>query len=268
MSARPEKTTFFGTVVLSLAICYLSPCSAQESATPKVARVTVPFVGCKSDGQIGPLDPPTEAEKIVQIDPKLAQKLAYYEPARSSGVLAPRGWYCFGTYGSDGDSTFVIPEPVDSGRVFSGVWRNLTGAAIEVDHQYGGTSGRHAVAQVIARVFPRYKPFVDGVVEMFDFLAEGMVFGPYPSDELVYRSDRVVEYRTPPRLEGLGTITSKLNPSDRPIVGVATLLGELPEIDALLLSVRLPPEMMSLQGSIVEQLEREAAAGVPPNQPR
>ena len=55
-----------------------------------------------------------------------------------------------------------------------------------------------------------------------------MVFGPYSSDELVYKSDRVVEYRTPPRLEGLGTITSRLKPSDRPIGGVATLLGELP----------------------------------------
>lgn len=114
MSARPEKTRFFGTVVLSLAICSLCPCSAQEAATPKIARVTLPFVGCKSDGQVGPLDAPTEAEMIVQIDPKLAQKLAYYKPANSSGVMAPRGWSCFGTYGSGGDTTFVTPEPIDS----------------------------------------------------------------------------------------------------------------------------------------------------------
>ena len=266
MSARLAKTTLFGTVVVSLAICGPCTCSAQEAATPKTARVSVPFVGCRSDGQVGPLDAPTEAEMIVQIDPKLARKLAYYKPASSSGVLGPRGWSCFGTYGSGGDSTFVTPEPIDSARVFSGEWRNLTGAAIEVDHRNGGTSGRDAVAQVIARVFPRYKPFVDGVVEMFDFLAERMVFGPYPSDELIYRSDRVVEYRTPPRLEGLGTITSRLKPSDRPIGGVATLVGELPEIDALVLSVRLPPEMISLQRSIVEQLEHDA--GEPPNQPR
>ena len=266
--ARPKKNTLFGTILLTLAVGGLCLCSAQEKAKSNTARVTVPFVGCKSDGQAGPVDAPTEAEMVVQIDPKMAQKLAYYKAATSSGVLAPRGWYCFGTYDAGGDSTFVTPDPIDTGHFFLGARRTLTGAAIDVDHLYGGTSGRSLVARVIARVFPGYKSFVDGVIEMFDFLAKEMVFGPYPSDKLIYRSDRLVEYRTPPRSEGLGTMSSRLQPNNRAIGGFAALLGELPFVDVLLVSVRLPPEMISLEGAIVEQLEHEAVAAERPSQPQ
>ena len=266
--ARPNQKTLFGAILLTLAVGGLCLCSAQEKARSNTARVTVPFVGCKSDGQVGPVDAPTEGEIVVQIDPKMAQKLAYYKAANSSGVLAPRGWYCFGTYGAGGDSTFVSADAIDTGHFFSGERRTLTGAAIEIDHLYGGTSGRSVVAPIVARVFPRYKGFVDGVIEMYDFLAKEMVFGPYPSDKLVYRSDRLVEYRTPHRLEGLGTIASRLKPNDWAIGGFASLLGELPVVDVLLVSVRLPPEMISLEGAIVEQMEHEAVAGERPSQPQ
>ena len=103
---------------------------------------------------------------------------------------------------------------------------------------------------------------------MFDFLSPDMVYHPYPLDHLSYRSDRVVRYRTLPRSEGLGTTGGRLNPSDRPIEGVVALLGEMPEIDLLLLSVRLPPEMETLGRPIIQQLELEAVTEQPPNQPR
>jgi len=264
MVAWPRKSTLRSAVLLIFAV---RPCLGQQAANANTADIRVPLVGCKSGGQAGPVEAPTQNDKTVQVDRRLAQKLAYYKPASGSGVLAPRGWFCFGTYGSGGDTTFVTPEPIDSRRLFSEEWQSLTGPAVEVDYRFGGTSGRSSVARVIARVFPKYKTFVDGVVELFDSLAQEMVFGPYPADRLVYRSDRVVEYRTPAHSEGLGTAISRLKPNDQPIEGVATLLGEMPEIDLLLLTTRLPPELTSLKAPIIQELEREAA-GEPPNRAR
>ena len=55
------------------------------------------------------------------------------------------------------------------------------------------------------------------VLEMFDY---SVTYGPYATDNMVYRSDRLVKYRTPPNTEGLGTIHSGLRPNDLPIDGV------------------------------------------------
>jgi hypothetical protein len=71
----------------------------------------------------------------------------------------------------------------------------------------------------------------------------------------VYKSDRVVEYETPPQADGLGT-QSWIKKTDGPIDGVAMLIGETP--DLVLLSVRLPSELSSLTPAIVGQLERDA----------
>lgn len=134
---------------------------------------------------------------------------------------------------------------------------------VEVDFLYGGTSGRDAVARVIARVFPKYEAFVQGVLEMFERVYPDLTYRPYPTDKLLYDGDRVVEYRRQPNSEGLGTMTSRLKPNQQPIDGVATLVGEMPEVNLLLLTVRLPPEMNVLKPVIIHQLEREAAAGQP-----
>jgi hypothetical protein len=42
----------------------------------------------------------------------MAISLAYYSHHESSGsgVLAPRGWDCFGTYGSGGSTLYVVPR--------------------------------------------------------------------------------------------------------------------------------------------------------------
>jgi len=49
-----------------------------------------------------------------------------------------------------------------------------------------------------------------------------------------------------------------------PIEGVAILIGQIP--DALLLSVRLPPDLKGLASTIIRQVERDAAR-IPNNQP-
>ena len=151
MRAWTWNGTVFSTLVLTLALGGLRPRAAQPRETPKNALVRVPFVGCNSGGQAGPVEAPTEREKILQIDPKLARKLAYYKSGASPGVLAPRGWLCFGLYGSGGNETFVTPGPID---FFSDNWRNLMGQAVEVDFRNGGTSGRDSVARVNRTSFP------------------------------------------------------------------------------------------------------------------
>jgi hypothetical protein len=260
MPAWTWKNTLYLAVLPISIVGAFRICSAQQTTYLSKGLVRVPFVGCKSDGQVGPAEPPNDTKKVIEIDPKLARNLAYYESGATHGVLAPRGWFCFGLYGSGGDELFVAPGPIDRSTFFAGNWRNLTGPAVEVDFRYGGTSGRDSVAGVIARVFPNYRAFVLDVVGLFDDL--DLTYGPYPSDTLLYKGDRLVEFRTAPNSDGLGTITSRLEPNEQPIDGVATLVGEMPEVNLLLLSVRLPADLNALKPAIIQQLEREAAAGV------
>lgn len=239
-----------GIVVVILALC--AQCSLIAQPT---AAVSVPFVGCKSDGQTGPMEAPKGKSKSVSMSPQAAQRLAYYESAQGVGVLAPRGWYCFGTYGSGGDALFVSPQSIGSADFIGRTPAGFVGPAIEVSHRLGETSGRYDVAEVMARVFPAYKAFVTGVIDQFGQPAGSFPFGPYPNDILTYKDKRTVEYETPAQAGGLGT-RSSLKKNDRPIDGVAMLIGKTP--DLVLLSVRLPSGLTGLTPAIVGQLERDA----------
>jgi hypothetical protein len=104
LSVRP-----LGLVLAAFTIWFPSPLFAQTQPV-KGSDVQVPFVGCEADGQVGAVAAPKKAEKVVKIDAGMAQRLAYYKAEYSPGVLAPRGWYCFGTYGSNGSSLFVSPQ--------------------------------------------------------------------------------------------------------------------------------------------------------------
>jgi hypothetical protein len=219
--------------------------------------VRVPFVGCSSDGQVGPVAAPKGAEKLVGIDAGAAQKLAYYKAENSPGVLAPRGWYCFGTYGSGSSSLLVTPQPIKTDKLLSATSGGITGPAISVSETNGGTSGRFAVAGLIARVFPARKTFVQSVIKEGLVPASEFPFGPYPNDKLIFQSDRIVEYQTPPHSEGLGAM-GWFKTSDYPTNGVAILQGEVP--DLLFLAVRLPPDLNDLASHIIRQAERDNAA--------
>ena len=218
----------------------------------ELPNVRVPFVPCKSDGQIGPIEAPKEIEKVIKIDPRAAQTLAYYQSAVAPGILAPRGWFCFGVYGSSGSAFFVRPEPIDENNPFP--LSNITGRVVMIADIEGAGSGRVEVAQVIARVFPKHIGFVQRVIDLFDFVASEITYGPYPTDKLTYRSDDVVEFVTPPNSRGLG-IMNLVKPSNDSIEGVAILYGPSP--DLRLLTVRLPPELQSLSSQIIQQVERE-----------
>ena len=205
----------------------------QKEEGPQPTAVSVPFIGCKSGGQVAP-EAPKGTSTSVRITAQEAQGLAYYESAPGLGVLAPRGWHCFGTYGSGGDALFVSPQSIDT-PLFAPGWKGFAGPAIEFAHRFGDTFGRFAVAEVIARVFPAYKMFATHVME--EIPASPFTFGPYSKDSLTYKRTTVVEYKTPAQTEGLGTHSSLLK-NGSPIEGVAILIGQTP--DLLLLSVRLP----------------------------
>jgi hypothetical protein len=232
-------------------LCTGSYIFGQERATPprpRATSVSVPFVGCESDGQAGPADAPTSKPISLQLGVAVARQLAYYESAQGIHVLGPRGWYCFGIYGSSGESLVVSSQPIDSASVFT-----VRGPAIEVSHREGQGSGALEVAEVMARVFPDFKAFATNIAQGFGM---PISFGPYPKDELTYLGKRVVEYKTPAQTEGLGTHIS-LKKNGRPIEGVAMLVGQPP--DLVLLSVRLPPNLRGLTATIIRQVEADAA---------
>jgi len=241
-----------------IAIFKLSSLFAQSaSITPNQQKqvVRVPFVGCMSDGQVGPVDAPQGKSKVVPTTAEVAQRLAYYKAENGTGVLAPRGWYCFGTYGSSGSTLYVSPEPIKSSDLFSANWKGFAGPVIEISDEIGDTSGRFGVARIIARVFPAHQSFVRDVIAEGIDPASSFPSGPYPSDKLTYRSKEIVEFETPANTEGLGTDSWLLKNGD-PIFGVAILVGE--DLDLCKLMVRLPPKQKDLTPVIIQQVEHDA----------
>lgn len=250
--------------LVATAACLLSPLFAQ--ARHEAPGVRVPFVGCASDGQVGPVPAPAGVDKVVQLDAKTASALAYYkiESPRGVlaplGVLAPRGWSCIGHYGSGATTLIVTPQPVSTRELLSPNFLGISGLAIAVSEVYGNTAGRFAVARVIARIFPAQEAFVRQVIASDKMIhASDFPSGPYPNDKLISRSNRAVEYQTPPHSEGLGTV-EWLGAGDYPIHGVAILQGATP--DLLLLGVRVPPGAAGLASPVIRQFERDSTAGL------
>jgi hypothetical protein len=246
-------------VFFAYALC-LSPCllarAKGSTLAPQRHAARIPFVGCKSDGQMGPMKAPNGKAKLMPVLQGVARQLAYYKAAEGPGVLGPRGWYCFGTYGSSGEALYASPSPIDAATIFSPHWKGFTGGAIELASETGDTSGRFGVARVIARVFPAHRAFVRKVIKEGLEPSSAFPFGPYPRDKLNYKGPEIVEYQTPSGADGLGT-SSWLRKNANPITGVAILVGETP--DLLQLSVRLPTNLTNSTPSIIRQVERDAS---------
>jgi len=58
-------------------------------------------------------DAPASGMISVGISRVASQSFAY-KAVSAVGVLAPRGWHCFGTYGSGGETLLVSAEPIDN----------------------------------------------------------------------------------------------------------------------------------------------------------
>lgn len=210
-------------------------------------QATVPFVGCKSYTQTGPVDAPKGRDVVLPIPAGAAAQLAYYTPGET-GVLGPRGWSCLFSSGSGGGVLYIAPHPIEPGA-------GLLGPAIELALSNGAGSGMTEVARVIARVFPAHLDYAHSVEESFP--GTHYPRGPYPTDKLTYQGPDVVEFETPPNTDGLGTQQDVAKGAD-PIRGVAILNGRT--LDLMLLSVRVPTELHGLADTIIQQVEREATS--------
>jgi len=243
-------------LAVSSAFCAAPAILSQTKPANSAAANQIPFVGCASDGQAGPLAAPTGPSKAVAIPAAAAHRLAYYKAQYGPGVLAPRDWHCFSIYGSDGSNLYVSPDAIDSATLLSVDWKGFTGPAIEISVSSGGTSGRFQVARVIARVFPAYKQFAQNVIAEGIEPANDFPSGPYATDKLTDRGKNIVEFETPANTAGLGT-DSRLQPNASPIDGVAIITGT--DTDLIQLSARVPAKDRDLIPLIVKQVESDAA---------
>jgi hypothetical protein len=264
MRLGPEWVFLFGVGGMILALSAPPPLFAQVTgvaANPQRTAVAVPFVGCESFGQTERSEAPKGTNKSVPISPLDAEALDYYESANDIGLVAPRGWSCEGASGSSGSALFLSPTPIH--HDLAG-WEGLEGPAIEVQHITSENgSGMFEIAEIIARVFPKYRSVAKRFWERMG-LDSASPSGPYPKDTLTYKSKTVVEYKTPAQTEGLGNFDSWLKKNETPIVGAAILIVDPPNLvgnppNLVLLSVRLPPDLARLTPAIISYVERDAA---------
>ncbi len=232
--------------------------SAATANAQTIPGATVPFVGCAADGQLGPVRAPRRSGPIPAVPASAAGRLAYYA-SKDLAVLAPRGWHCFGLYGPDGSILMVTPDAHAENDLLD-PRAKIAGPAVVLSYDYGGTSGRLAVARVAARVFPVAGPFVRQVA-LQDGPAEHSAAAISRQRDTVRRlSATEVEFITPANREGIGT-AGRLARSDQSVVGVAILApGEFP--DLMKLDVRLPPALRDLSRPIVTAVEGEMGAPV------
>jgi hypothetical protein len=219
----------------------------------------VPFVGCRSSGQLGPRPAP-KLRRTPLVASNVARRLAYYVAFEGPGVLAPRHWHCFSVYGSNGSVLVVSPTMVGSADFFGGHHFSTKGDAVELSYDLGGTSGRWAVAEAIARYFPKYRNFIRRNFQGLD--AGGLDIGPLPSgpyrhDSFSRRSDKLVRYTTPPLIKGAGTAWA-LAPSAQAVQGLSALVKDVGGPDLLSLNVRLPDKTGVLTQAILRNAEQEA----------
>jgi hypothetical protein len=239
----------------------------SAAAPDPVISTTISYVGCAEDGQSGPQAAPTGAAENVQMSAAEAAQLAYYNMQDGPGVIGPRGWYCAGIYGSNGETLVVAPQPLQPSDLAASRWSGAAGDAIEARGASGDTSGRFEVAEAIMRVFPAHHAFAQGVINEGIQPASSFPSGPYPSDKITTKSNEVVEFQTPANTVGLGTDTNlneRMGPGADPVVGVAILAGQTPDLAAV--TVRLPANLESLAPAIIQRFEADnPPAGAPPN---
>jgi len=228
-------------------------CAAAASASAAPRPSPVPFVGCASDGQTGPEPAPKTPAHMPAVTGPEAGKLAYYESS-ALGVLAPRGWRCFGLYGSNGSILIVTPEAHEDDLFEPGP--GLKGPAVQLSVSASDTSGRFEVADVAARLFPSRKAYVEGVI------AEGIEprsrfhFRPFPTDTIRRYGEDAVEFETPANTVGMGT-KSRLVPNGDPIRGLAMMTSKN---DLVLLAVRVPTDQRDLATTIMGSVRQAKAS--------
>lgn len=248
-------------MTIGLAVALAAGCSKEaggSGAAQASGVVTVPFVGCAEDGSGGPVEAPTGAPKAVRLDAATAAKLAYYSLAQGHGVLAPRGWHCFGAYGTEDSTLYVTPEPIGAAETTDIAWSGLGGPMVELFVSSDDVNGRMDVVQYIARVFPAHRAYAVSVLAQYHQSIDSIQPGPPSTDTITRRGDELVEYETPANTDGFG-LSERLKRSDDPIAGVAVLRRH--ESAVAFAAVRLPAALRGLAPAIIGQVEQDNPPG-------
>src|SRR5271166_6641872 len=78
-AARSKQLRVIFIAFTMVLLCSLSAQTKPQRSSQGATSVRVPFVGCNSDGQQGPLPAPKGAKKAVQINARAGKGLAYYQ---------------------------------------------------------------------------------------------------------------------------------------------------------------------------------------------
>ncbi len=179
-------------VLFILSIVYLG-----AEAVAK-ADVTVPFVGCVSQGEIL-MPAPNGSPVAVDLPADVASKLAVYGGS-DLVILAPRGWSCGGSNGSDIMSLRVSPMEGNPRKA----------PMVEESLFVGNALERRLLLSYGGRYFPKafsQKDIDDGIATFgqpgetrSQFLAPN-----FPNDTISYVTKSMLEFTTPAGKRGLGT---------------------------------------------------------------
>lgn len=184
-------------------------------------EVQVPFVGCPSDGQTGPIPAPTGAARTVHLSSKLPGSIAFYQGEGDGGVFAPAGWHCLALYGSSGVALIVSANALPKSGVPSN--SSIHAPVITLSTFDSETSGRFDVARLGSMLFPDLtKDFVKSVEDEGIFSKDDIELPKYPKDDLTHLSTTLVRFETPANTKGLGT-EGYANISQAPITGLVSL---------------------------------------------
>lgn len=187
----------------------------------------------------------------------VAHALAWYV-SEHDAVLAPRGWHCFETYGSNGGTLVVAPQAL-SFDLIQGAHVSFRGPIVLSGTSFGGTSGRWAVAATISRYFPHYRSFVREVRDMdpeITALEPAPPIGPYRADHIVSRTRTEIRLITPPGRRGEGT-NFLLAPNRDPVESLIILHPD-GDMDVSTFTVRLSRAQAGLRGLILPEARRRA----------
>ena len=172
-------------------------------AQPATAASTIPFVGCPSRSDGGPITPSGEPIK-ANIPENIANKLALYVNVFNLAVLAPRGWKCSG-------------------------WQSVGGNSISI---YPSSSSLHetSVVSIASTAYTngipnKYVLYFPTIMTMKAALNEAAAWGETPdqyiikryfSDHITYIDKTTIEFVTPANHVGLGD-TLLSNPDVKPV---------------------------------------------------
>jgi hypothetical protein len=222
------------------------------TATNAKAKPLVPFVGCPG-GDMTSVYPPFQGESVsVDMDPLSAAHLAFYAANPSDkkvGVLAPRGWHCNFQDSSGGFMLVVVPHTM--APPFDFTEKDTPRVLYQID--YGGTSGRFALANYVKTYFPSLDSSVSDTLDEEKQFPGETALAPgngiqFPNDTISRIDPETLAFVTPRYSTGLGA--SERDTSSFPTSGFLHVYLHDDGL-AILVSVRLPKNLGFLKTAIL-----------------